>query len=129
MFASVIFCIIQQRLAALFSFHLLHPQEITLQQCLFRYKFPHPVLFQIQLRGPCEHHPVLKLVPSQEAVIIHSHFIVDFLLQNLHGLLSQIIVGPRVFPHTGARQGEGDIPRSRHDTPLGRGVVSCSRQL
>ena len=125
MFASVIFCIIQQRLAALFSFHLLHPQEITLQQCLFLYKFPHPVLFPIQLRGPCEHHPVLKLVPSQEAVIIHSHFIVDFLLQNLHGLLSQIIVGPRVFPHTGARQGEGDIPPvpPRHALGAGSGEL------
>ena len=75
MFASVIFCIIQQRLAALFSFHLLHPLEIAFQQRFFRYKFRHPVLFQIQLRGPCEHHPVLKLVLAQEAVIIHSHFI------------------------------------------------------
>ncbi len=125
MFASVIFCIIQQRLAALFSFHLLHPLEIAFQQRFFRYKFRHPVLFQIQLRGPCEHHPVLKLVLAQEAVIIHSHFIVDFLLQNLYGLFSQIIISPRVFPHAGARQGEGDIPPvpPRHALGAGSGEL------
>lgn len=64
------------------------PTKITLQQRLFRYKLCHSVLFQIQLRSPCKHHPVLKLVSAQEAVIIHSHFIVDFLFQDFHGFFS-----------------------------------------
>ena len=64
------------------------PTKITLQQRLFRYKFHHSVLFQIQLRSSCKHHPVFELVSAQEAVIIHSHLIVDFLFQDFHGFFS-----------------------------------------
>jgi len=82
-----VFCCIKKIQFYFLSTFFTH-KKLTLQQRFFRYKLRHSMLFQIQLRSSCKHHPVLKLVPAQEAVIIHSHFIVDFLFQDFHGFFS-----------------------------------------